>query len=124
MLHWPYGATLLHVVAVSAVGVPADETVFTHILLLLTGYGLLMPAQPAVLASDRAWHVYIGRLNRAGDYGIVKINTPWMGGGPHDQSSSVFTWRWTSYKLLDGSNDLELTGPTVRKAPLDRSTDA
>lgn len=113
-IHWG-DQTLLHLIAMSAVGEPADDVIYNHVL--LEGYGgSFFPVQPPFLSGNKNLSIFIGNIGGGRGPGIVETFRPWPA-PPHFSPFSVM-FQLKNVRLPQGQTLSTFVGPTVIQPPL------
>lgn len=115
------GSVFLHVVTISAVAMPADDTIYGHYLLEQAGDGSISPIQPAELQSDESSSVYFGDLGAGRGVGIVETYGPtiWQINTRQPSSSTSMIYAWRHLTLKNGWDVDTFKGPEIIETPAD-----
>ena len=105
--------TLLHLVSVSAVGEPADDVIFNHIILIENYDGSLLPLQLPFLTSDKSLSIFIGNIGPGKGFGIVETIQPTYGLEPRRISPISVMFQLKDVPLPEGQTLSSFVGPTV-----------
>jgi hypothetical protein len=111
------GQTLLHLVTVSAVSEPADETIYNHIFLTQNYDGSLLPVQPPSLTSDKYVSIFVGDIGSGKGFGIVETFQPGLGQDQALVTPFSVMFRLQDFQLPESQSISAFVGPTLIQVP-------
>jgi hypothetical protein len=117
-MHWN-SLTLLHLVTMSAVGEPADDVIYNHIILMENYDGSFFPVQPPFLTADKSLSIFFGDIGEGKGFGIVETFQQTL--GPRSLAAPLsIMFQLKDVQLPEGEETSAFVGPAVIRAPRDK----